>query len=94
MYHSCRERYDCAREEYVLLQPPAVFHSCKVRYDCVRKEYTSIFPPVNLTQFTTLGVLVRVSIPMSISSFDIEKRIQIRESVSKKFNVQTSMVSI
>ena len=72
IYHSCRQRYDCAREEYVFIDQPVV----------------------NMTQFTTLGVLVRVSIQMSISSFDIEKRIQLRESVSQKFNVQTSMVSI
>jgi hypothetical protein len=94
MYHSCRERYDCAREEYVLLQPPVVFHTCKVRYDCVRKEYTSIFPPVNTTLFTTLGVLIRVSIELSVLLFDVEKRIQFRESVADKFNVPLSMVSL
>jgi len=73
---------------------PVVFHTCKVRYDCVRKEYTSIFPPVNTTLFTTLGVLIRVSIELSVLLFDVEKRIQFRESVADKFNVPLSMVSL
>ena len=94
MYHNCRQRYDCAREDYVSLEPPAVFHSCNVRYDCLRKEYTSILPALNTTYFTTLSVLLQVGIQLSMLSFNLNERILFREAVASKFNIPTHMVSI
>ena len=96
LFHNCDQRYDCVREEYVLLAQPTLYHDCHLRYDCERKEYMPIItrPQLNSTLHNRLAVMLQVRIPVSLALFGIDERLSVREAVSRIFRVPIFLVVI
>ena len=82
------------------LATSSFFHTCDQRYDCARKEYTELIPEIisepvmNTTIFSTLAVLLRLRLPISMDMFGVDERLRVREAISREFRVPVKLVSI
>ena len=76
-----------------------VYHDCDRRYDCNRSEYAPVVPHTtptlrNGTMRSTLLVMLRVQIQLSLEAFTIDERLRFREAVASLFRVPLFLVSI